>query len=318
MADRIVTHDRTPRFDYWLGKQNASLWQCVVLWLNIEPDTIGIDDDWVDKDHILNESQKLHDLLRVAEEAVASGELPWERNGPECLFPPMYRIGGIRDFAKWARRSGWEVSELMAAKLAQECPDIRAPSEERAAEDARDIAEAANIFKAMDELKWNEVSMRFDEPDAVRIKARDKSGTFGYEAMGFKNKQTKTAMPNKVWNTLQTIAITTTTDKTLSDVLPPATNFKSRVSELRNVLKAFFGIKDNPILYAERVYKPAFILVIEPHVIAKIRENPSTNNRTSEGEVVDENPAEDYNNNIRDDEDEEENYAEEMSQPPTW
>jgi hypothetical protein len=101
---------------------------------------------------------------------------------------------------------------------------------------------------------------------------RGESKTFTYEAMGFKNRNLVNAKPNKVWDTLRVLAIVTNTDKTLMDALPPQTDFKRRVSRLRDALKNFFGIKGNPISYVGTAYKPVFTLTAEEDVIRGVRD----------------------------------------------
>jgi hypothetical protein len=158
----------------------------------------------------------------------------------------------------WLPETGWDApTELLAM------------GDKRVAREIEKIASRAN-FKTMEGLKWSEVVMTFTGPEEVRIKARGKSETFTYEAMGFKDPRGRMAKPNKLWDTLLTRAIVTNTSKTLTDTLPPQTNFKHRVSRLRDALKAFFGIEDNPFPYANG-YNPTFILTVEEQVIRHAR-----------------------------------------------
>ncbi|MCA1601444.1 MAG: hypothetical protein LC776_07330, partial [Acidobacteria bacterium] len=147
-----------------------------------------------------------------------------------------------------------------------------AHNEEIARKHKRNTAPPANIFRTMTGLKWSEVSIAFIEPEAVRIKARGAIRTVTYEAMGFKDQQSRMAKPNRVWGTLRTLAIVTSTSKTLPDTLPPRTDFKRRVSRLRGSLQAYFGIEDNPIRYTGGEYKPAFSLIAEEHVNRGVRD----------------------------------------------
>jgi hypothetical protein len=142
--------------------------------------------------------------------------------------------------------------------------DDRLSAEEQSA--GTTAAPPTNIFRTMTGLKWEEVSITFTEWQAVRIKARGESKTFTYEVMGFKNQQSLMAKPNKVWDTLRTLAIVASTSKTLKDEVPPRTDFRRRVSRLRDALQVFFGIEDDPIRYAGGEYDPAFILIAEEHV----------------------------------------------------
>ncbi len=150
------------------------------------------------------------------------------------------------------------------------------------------------MFKAMQGLKWREITIRFIEPESVRVKARKCSKTFGYEAMGFKNRNSRESKPNKCWETLKVLAIATTTSRTLTDTLPPQTDVKRRVSRLRDVLQEFFGITDDPILYHHTTYKPAFILTAEEHVIKR------------------------EHNRVRPDDEDEENLDAQMQHPANW
>lgn len=222
---------RTPNWDKWRLILDPALWQCVALSLNIDPDMVRHNRVTERPD----ESQEFKDRLDVVN---ANRDIALESSS-----------NGLRKFAAWAQQIKWSV-----------------PPELLAMADNRDTAPVANIFKTMDGLKWSEVVMTFIEPGAVRIKARGKSETFTYEAMGFKDRKSRTAKPNLCWNTLLTLAIVTNTDKALTDKLPPQTDFKRRVSRLRDALQEFFGIKDDPIPYTT-TYKPVFVLSVEEHVI---------------------------------------------------
>jgi hypothetical protein len=129
-----------------------------------------------------------------------------------------------------------------------------------------------NVFKGMDGLTWGEINMTFTERDAVRIRARGRSETFTYDAMGFKNQQSRLAKPNKSWETLLTLAIVTNTGKTLADTVQPQTDFKRRVSRVRRALRDVFGINGDPLPYGADGYKPAFSLSAEEHVIRHVRD----------------------------------------------
>jgi len=155
MADRIVTKaDRTPNWGKWRWKHDAPLWHSAALFLNTDPDLLGIDDDWAGKDHILNEPQEFQGLLIAAEEAVLSGELRAKSNGPECLFAPRYRIVNIREFFTWARENRCPAPELIVVK---ECLADPAPSEGPSiVEIAKptDQANAARQAKKAERLKF--------------------------------------------------------------------------------------------------------------------------------------------------------------------
>ena len=254
--------DRTPNinWDYWLA---LDLWPldaaCKLISgdnpneptrsEDIENPDINNRPTWVNLYHHAVSAMKVGNLSEVNGEMTPSAFIAWAAQ-KGCSVPPEVVAMADQQVAKTADRAGSEKRTAPAAS-----------KKARTVEDEGD-----NVFKNMDRLTWNDILITFIEPESVRIKARGKSETFTYDAMGFKNRNLVNAKPNKVWDTLRTLAIVTNTDKTLTDALPPQTDFKRRVSRLRDALKHFFGIKDNPISYVGTAYKPVFTLTAEEDV----------------------------------------------------
>jgi len=265
MADHIVTTDRTPN-GKWRWIHNAAPWQCVALRLNIDPDLLGIDEDgWVGKDHILNESQEFHDLLAAAEDAVLSGDLRPQSNGP-----PRYCTVSIREFMAWEAENKLEAPPELLAMA-----DNHTSGEKRAAGELSAGLEKLsntpfNIFKTMDGLKWSDITITFTERNAVRISANDRNETYSYDAMGFRNRKSFVAKPNQCWETFRCLAAVSISTKTWDEIAGTVSRgtFKKRISQLRGQLQEFFGIRDAPIAYKKGVgYEAAFTLQGEAHAL---------------------------------------------------
>ncbi len=123
----------------------------------------------------------------------------------------------------------------------------------------------SDVFREMPNLAWNEVFITFVNADVVRIKARGQELRFTYESMGFKNKKSRYASPTEVWKTFQVLASVSNRDVSWDCALKleESSNLKHRISNLRKGLKAFFGIKDELILYRRGLgYEPKFNLSI--------------------------------------------------------
>jgi hypothetical protein len=130
-----------------------------------------------------------------------------------------------------------------------------------------DNAFRSNAFTSMDGLTWAEITITFIGTESVRIRARGRNETFTFEAMGFKRRTTHMAKPNECWKTFLHLAIVSTFDKTWNDI-PRTHDLKKRISRLRDQLKRFFGIADDPIAFKKCAgYQPAFNLMAEEHVI---------------------------------------------------
>jgi len=164
----------------------------------------------------------------------------------------------------------WE--DVLQAADEQDAARIVKPTDRANAENRHAVVIApANPFKAMDGLKWSEVAVTFIGLEAVRIKARRNSETFTYEVMGFRNRKSFKAEPNRCWETFKCLAVVSTSDKSW-DAVSRAT-FKKRMSQLRKQLQLFFGIADNPIAYRKGVgYQPVFNLAVEEHVTRSLRD----------------------------------------------
>lgn len=113
MADRIVTTekaDRTPNWDKWRLIPNCTLWECVALSLNIDPDKIH--KEWLEINLVIKESRKFNDRIAVAlENAGDTGALRPTRYTRDR----KWRAVSLREFAAWVHRIGWEAPlELLA------------------------------------------------------------------------------------------------------------------------------------------------------------------------------------------------------------
>ncbi|MCA1604760.1 MAG: hypothetical protein LC775_04630, partial [Acidobacteria bacterium] len=101
-------------------------------------------------------------LFHKAQAAVMSGKL---RVQAGCVYPA--------ELVVWAQGKGIQIpGGLGRLNLTTDQPSVEAGSSPRRAHnEERDTA----IFRTMTELKWSEVSITFIEPEAVRIKAREKA-----------------------------------------------------------------------------------------------------------------------------------------------
>ncbi len=113
MAEGVVTAekaDRTPNWDKWRLIPNCTLWECIALSLDIDPDKVH--KEWLEINLVIKESGKFNDRIAVAlENAGDTG----------ALRPTRHRRDGkwwavsLREFAAWVHRIGWEAPpELLA------------------------------------------------------------------------------------------------------------------------------------------------------------------------------------------------------------
>jgi hypothetical protein len=272
----------------WVRIGKAELWQCVALSLNIDPDKVH---GWIKRygDFVSEESDEFNTRLRIA---VAQDDATLQ-----CLAivmdSPTRATVGLRQFAAWwVRQIGWPAPpELLAMAEEQKTPMPASPAASHdAAATAATSKHSANVggdnaFTAMPGLRWDEIIITFAEPEAVRVKARDKTETFTYDAMGFKHRKSREAKPNRCWSLFRGLAMVSTSDKTWSEACPTS-NLKRGMARLRDQLQLFFRIHADPIVFKKDGYQPAFILTIEEHVIRKVREQYPSRASEDEGEEV--------------------------------
>lgn len=132
-----------------------------------------------------------------------------------------------------------EEKEAVKNKLAiTNKSEIKSPSE---------IANELNITKS---TKWEDVEIRFKNNYDVKITANNKSYDSDYEKMGFadkrKNKDTKT---KESWNLLLLFSVNNNIFPFSDLNIIKKVKQKKQKQELNKLLKAYFGIADDPIVH---------------------------------------------------------------------
>ncbi len=102
-------------------------------------------------------------------------------------------------------------------------------------------------FPALASLKWDEISISFLADDLVRIKARNVDKKFNFGQMGFTDGR-KGDEPNRQWELLKVLARNSGKVSWQDNVSVPMKrdNIKAQVKDLRKLLKAFFGLNEDP------------------------------------------------------------------------
>ena len=155
MADRIVMAkeaDRTPNWDKWRLIPDPTLWQCVLLSLNIDPDTVTDNPYHLMEvgsfDRIFKE-KKLKDRMDVA-----------TANLYKALQPTQHSVireaahVSLRQFAAWVREIGWDApAELLAmADNHNRTPSDRRTSGATATREARKAGRLEAIKRFIEDV----------------------------------------------------------------------------------------------------------------------------------------------------------------------
>jgi hypothetical protein len=98
-------------------------------------------------------------------------------------------------------------------------------------------------FPDLPELQWEEITIAFASHDSLRIQARNITKTVTYIDMGFRDKR-KGDLPVKSWEFLRDLAENKGEIKGNSRAFN--TKNRSRVKELRKILRNYFRIKSDP------------------------------------------------------------------------
>jgi hypothetical protein len=153
MADRIVTAgkaDRTPNWDKWRLIPDPMLWQCVLLSLNIDPDTVRDNPYQLEGsfDRIFKE-KKVKDRMDVA-----------SANLYKALQPTHHSVireaanVSLRQFAAWVREIGWDApAELLAmADDHNRTPSDRRTSGATATREARKAGRLGDLKRFIEDV----------------------------------------------------------------------------------------------------------------------------------------------------------------------
>jgi hypothetical protein len=106
-----VPDDRTPNWNKWRLIPNPTLWQCVALSLNIDPDKVH--KEWLEINLVIREEgRKFNDRLAIA--LANAGDTGALRPTKYTMDSKCWEVS-LRQFAAWAHRVGWEAPpELLA------------------------------------------------------------------------------------------------------------------------------------------------------------------------------------------------------------
>ena len=98
--------------------------------------------------------------------------------------------------------------------------------------------------------KWPDIEILFLSDDRVQIHIRKKPAeTLNYAEFGFMNQTTKN--PSAAWIALRQIAELNGAVRTATEARVPWVKFEKRVQEIRRVLRKYFQLDSDPILYVE-------------------------------------------------------------------
>lgn len=125
---------------------------------------------------------------------------------------------------------------------------------------------ASNSFQKMPGLQWKEIVIKFVSADAVEIRARHVKDRYTYAEMGFKNRKARDASPDSIWRFLREVfalrqgEVSWHAEKVSQE---DQNRMKHMVWALRNRLRAFFRIKDDPFYpyRNDKSYKTKFLLL---------------------------------------------------------
>ncbi len=144
------------------------------------------------------------------------------------------------------------------------CDEVRAiytppNNEEQAAESLKHLA--SNSFTAIDNLRWQEITIQFLNGHDVHISAKATTETVNFKAMGFED--ARTGLPNTQWALMRILA--ENKGQVNWKDSEAATNIKKRKQILSDTLKAYFRIDDDPFYpyRDERAYRTKFTLKAE-------------------------------------------------------
>lgn len=140
-----------------------------------------------------------------------------------------------------------------------------------------------SAFKEIDNLTWEEVTIRFTSLEDVTIKARGttKRAKFNNFYTGFDGRNNS---PSDVWVYLRILAICNQNDNAKIRLYSSIPDTKTAMKRVRKMLKASFNMKKNPIAYKK--YEPIVNLLIEDHVIEHLLSNASSDDNDSDIEEV--------------------------------
>jgi hypothetical protein len=152
MADRIVTAekaDRTPNWDKWPLIPNCTLWECVALSLNIDPDKVH--KEWLEINLVIKESRKFNDRIAVA--LANAGDTGALRPTGYTMDSKCWAVS-LRQFAAWVRERGWDApAELLAmADDHNRTPSDRRTSGATATREARKAGRLGDLKRFIEDV----------------------------------------------------------------------------------------------------------------------------------------------------------------------
>jgi hypothetical protein len=146
-----------------------------------------------------------------------------------------------------------EFSGLVGVKLQRKFQPVLQPLLQQYAdrwvheqEQSTKIKQPTAKFPVLADLHWAEVTIVFTSNDTIRVSARGVVKDFHYSEIGFKDER-KNVQPNSRWLALKQFARQDGTVRWDTDISREEKRaLKTAVKNLRNYLKAFIGIGDDP------------------------------------------------------------------------
>jgi len=124
-------------------------------------------------------------------------------------------------------------------------------------------ADMQNHPRGAETASWNTIEISFLSDERVQLRHSVKSETRNYAEFGFADG--RSGKPNQAWETLRAMAEDGGTIRDAAKVLRTWPKVEKRIQEIRKVLRAHFGISDDPIPFVEGIgYRARFKIGCSP------------------------------------------------------